>query len=118
MGMQVGSGKLFDAQVIPAGGSGSVSGYGNISGKDQITLQLVADDSCTVKIYYGNGDPTDPNTKWYPSPTTAIASISLTANTPVSFQERVNAGWVKADIAKQGAKTPTVTVAFNTKAEQ
>ena len=117
MGMLVGSGKLFDAQVIPSGAGVVASTPGNISGKDQITFKLVADVGCTAKIYYADGDPTNSNTKWFPSPTAGIASITLVANTPVSFMERINAGWVKAEITKGGAPI-TVTASFETKAER
>jgi hypothetical protein len=118
MAMLVGSGKLFDAQVIGLGSAVIHSTPGNISGKDQITFKIIADHNCTANVFYADGDPTNSNTQWYPSPTSGIASISLTANTAVSFQERINAGWVRINITQQMAVNPTVTASFDTKAEQ
>lgn len=118
MGMLVGSGKLFDTQTIPVGGGTIHSTPGNISGKDQVTFKLLSTLACTAKVFYADGDPTNSNTQWYPSPTAALNAISLLANTPVSFQERINSGWVRIDIPQQGGVAPVVTALFETKAEQ
>jgi hypothetical protein len=116
--MLVGGGLLFNAQVIPTG-SGTVSSTpGNISGKKQVTFKLSTTVNCTAKVYYADGDPTNSNTVWYPSPTAAIASISLVASTPVTFVDEVNAGWTKITITQQASVTPAVTASFETKAER
>lgn len=118
MSMLVGAGLLFNAQVISTG-SGYISSIpGNLSGKKQVTFKFSSTLACTAKVYYADGDPTNSNTVWYPSPTAALNSISLGANTPVTFVDEINAGWTKIVITQQAAVTPVVTASFETKAER
>ena len=117
MSMLVGAGLLFNQPPIPAGSGTIHSTPGNISGKKQVTFKLSSTLSCTGKVYYCDGDPTDPNTVWYLSPTTALQSISLSTTPVILVESAINAGWVRIDVAQQGGTAPVVTGSFATKAQ-